>query len=343
MTGTGDGLKLGARHSLVSAWKQDRLLAILRASSSASRGPIVARVPLGLLFATVAFVGCASSSGTHDEHDTAGEPGPGRWAKIPTHRHDPELTAEQRKEIERLESLGYVSGSTPAPQRRNVTVHDPTRAWAGLNLYTSGHAPEALLIDMQGEVLHRWRYEFKEVWEPYSAGDELPSTTFWRRAYLYPNGDLLAIFDGLGMIKLDRDSRLLWSHPGREHHDLEVLPDGRIFVLTREARLIPRIHPEEPILEDFVSILTPEGQELERISILECFRSSPYWQPWQERMARAGYTLGANTLEVLDGRIADQAPAFRAGNVLVSLLTVDTIGVIDLERRKFLSMARTGK
>jgi hypothetical protein len=194
---------------------------------------------------------------------------------------------------------------------------------------------------MQGDVLHRWRYEFKDVWQDYPAGNEFPSTTFWRRAYLYPNGDLLAIFDGLGMIKLDRDSRLLWAHPGREHHDLEVLPDGRIYVLTREARLIPQIHPEEPILEDFVSILTPEGQELERISILESFRSSPYWQPWQERMAKAGYTLGANTLEVLDGSIADRAPAFRAGNVLVSLLTVDTIGVIDLEQRKFV-WARTG-
>ena len=288
-----------------------------------------------------AIFACGGPPAEQDDPAAVAEPTTGRWTKFRTHRYDPDLTAEQREEIERLESLGYASGSTPAPQERDVIHYDRDRAWPGLNLYTSGHAPEALLIDMEGRVLHRWRHEFREVWEDFPVGDELASTTFWRRARVYPNGDLLAIFDGLGLIKIDRDSQLLWSHPGREHHDLEMMQDGRIYVLTREARLVPRIPIDQPILEDFISILTPDGEEVERISIFEAFENSPYWERWQEKMARARYTLGANTIEVLDGRIADRAPAFGAGNVLVSLLTVDTIGVIDLEQRRFV-WARTG-
>jgi hypothetical protein len=37
---------------------------------------------------------------------------------------------------------------------------------------------------------------------------------------------------------------------------------------------------------------------------------------------------------VLDGRLAERLPAFRAGNVLVSMLVPNLVAVVDLEREE---------
>jgi hypothetical protein len=221
-------------------------------------------------------------------------------------------------------------------------VHDRARALPGLNFYTSGHAPEAVLMDMEGRTLHRWTYDFWKIWPDFPVGNELPSTQFWRRAHVDPNGDVLAIYDGLGIVKLDRDSKLVWALPCRAHHDLEVRPDGDIWVLTREAKLARDVAEDVPVLEDFVSILGPDGKEKKRVSLLESLVASPYAAELRERAARARFTLGANSIAVLDGRHESIDPAFRAGNVLVSFLTIDTLAVFDLDRKTAVWM-RTGR
>ena len=93
-----------------------------------------------------------------------------------------ELPAAPREEAERLASLGYVSGSVEPVTDDIVTVHDRARAWAGLNLYNSGHAPEAFLVDMDGNVIHRWGYRFVDVW-PEAPVDDVPRNMrdWWRR------------------------------------------------------------------------------------------------------------------------------------------------------------------
>jgi outer membrane protein assembly factor BamB len=42
--------------------------------------------------------------------------------------------------------------------------------------------------------------------------------------------------------------------------------------------------------------------------------------------------LHTNTIEILDGRLAAQCPAFRAGNLLISVLELDTVAVLDPDR-----------
>jgi len=264
---------------------------------------------------------------------------PGRWAGVRRDTEDEtpadELTPEQREEIRRLESLGYVSGSRSAPEWRNVVRHDRDRAWAGVNLYTSGHGPEAVLMDMDGRVLHRWARAYREVWPDTVLERSERSEEHWRRAWLYPNGDLLAIFEGLALIKLDRDSRVLWANHCRAHHDLEVQPDGDILVLAREAKVLRRVHPSTPLLEDFVLRLGPDGREKSRVSLLECFENSrEYRTIWDDRRERSGDVFHTNSLEVLDGRLAARVPEFAAGRLLLSVLALDAVAVVDLARRE---------
>jgi hypothetical protein len=252
---------------------------------------------------------------------------PGRWRTAEGRVAD--LTEEQLREIERLTALGYVSGSVPAGPEAGVTVHEEARAHEGLNFLTSGHAPGAVLMDMDGRVLHEWAKDFDAVWPARDVPEHAEGRGYWRRAHLFENGDVLAIYEGLGLVKLDARSEILWSYDGLCHHDLFVADDGTIYTLEREAKLDSRFPADRPILEDYVTVLGPDGTVLRRVSLLSALWRSSY-SPLMRRGPAGGDIFHTNTIEVLDGRLAHASPAFRAGNVLVSILMLDAIAVVDM-------------
>jgi len=298
-----------------------------------------APVAAGLLAAFLLLVvaaGC-EEAGESTERHAAVEPGEewndpgGRWHMV---TEEAALTDEQREEFAKLKSIGYLGGSTEVPDHTGITVHDTTRAYAGLNLYTSGHFPGAILMDMRGNVLHEWRYEFIEAWKT-GPRAELPRSTkgagFWRRVHLFENGDILAIFDGMALVKLDRNSKLIWAYLEGAHHDLEVAEDGTIYVLIREPAIVPRINPDHAVLVDFVAVLDSDGNEIRRVPLLEAFENSAYAH-MLEGMKDEGDIFHTNTIEILDGRLAGRVPGFESGNVLVCPRELDLIAVVDLER-----------
>jgi len=289
-----------------------------------------------VLLVALAFAGCDTSE---DEAarpavvpgEEWNEPG-GRWHMLiegPT-------TDEQREEIQKLRAIGYVGGSEEPPEVTGVTVYDRARALPGLNFYTSGHSPGAILMDMEGNVLHEWHYDFIDAWRTGSM-EELPRSTkgagFWRRAHLFENGDVLAIYDGMALVKVDKDSKLIWAYLEGAHHDLEVADDGTIYVLIREAHMVPRISEEHPILEDFVAIVDPDGKELRRVSLLEAFERSTI-PHLLDGMKEHGDIFHTNTIELLDGSLAGRLEGFEAGNVLVCVRELDIIATVDLEREE---------
>lgn len=257
----------------------------------------------------------------------------GKWRKARA-----PISGERAAEVR---AVPYLQGYRPAEDRPQVLVRDAAAIAPGLNLFTSGHAAEAVLMDVEGRVLHRWRYPLRRLWPDLAADPANAKLEYWRRVRLFPNGDLLAIYEGFGLVKLDARSNVLWAHRGGIHHDLEVQPNGEIWVLDREGKLIPRIHPEKGVLEDLVTVLDPNGRPRRRISVLESFERSR----WASLLARmppdGGDVFHTNTLEVLDGRFASRHPAFRRGNVLISVLKLDALAILDPDRREVV-WARTG-
>jgi len=188
------------------------------------------------------------------------------------------LAAEQAAQ---LEALGYLQGSVRATVAGGVSKYDPKKSFKGLNFYLSGHSPSAILMDMEGNLLHVWHYPFENAWKDYPGKLNVDHKSFWRRAHLYENGDLLAIFEGLGMIKLDRNSRLLWTSGFKQHHDLDVHENGDIYVLTRMGAMIPSINKRKPVIEDSITILGPDGWLKRSFSLIEALERYPdyalYW------------------------------------------------------------------
>src|SRR3970282_1026792 len=105
------------------------------------------------------------------------------------------------------------------------------------------------LMDMRGEVLHRWSRPFADVWPDSPDADKL-GATWWRRARLLDDGDLLVVCEGLGVARIDRDSKLVWAVANSAHHDLAVLENGDVYVLTRAVRNDFPSFPGALFLED---------------------------------------------------------------------------------------------
>ncbi len=261
-------------------------------------------------------------SPTGGERATAGDPPPEAVAK----------QKEMRKALQkRFNTIGYLGGYKEAPQQTGVIQHDSSRAFQALNFFTAGHALEAYLMDMDGSVVHTWRRNSEEVAFEETA-DPDAQQNWWRRGYVYDNGDLLVIRENASLTKLDKDSNVIWRQEAGFHHDLDVLDDGRIFVLTTQKRRIPYLRREDPSDDDRITVLSEDGEVIRELSILDAFNNSSY-SGVPLRSAAPVDILHTNTLEVLDGRLASKSEFFKRGNVLVSCLYVDAIAIIDLEQQ----------
>jgi hypothetical protein len=259
----------------------------------------------------------------------------GRWHRLPegTSAAGGSRAAE---EAARTLSLPYSAAGARAGARHGVVFHDRARAAPGFNLYVSGHAPEAWLVDMDGRPVHRWRHSFARAF-PGKRADE--QSGYFRRAHLLPDGTLLAVFQGAGVIRLDRASRLLAAYDAGFYNDIEADAAGNLWGLTKEARRIPEISREAPVLEDFLVEIAPDGRPLRRVSLLRAFERSRF-APLLRPLPHGGDIFHSNTVELL--RDAPGAPeAFRPGNVLVSLREIDTVAVVDPRRGEVL-WARRG-
>jgi len=264
---------------------------------------------------------------------------PGHWGVMRPGVGAPRPDAGQRAEIKRLQSLGYVGGSQPLTGETGTTIHQRGSVTPGLRFYVSGHAPGAELIDLDGRIRHRWRFTYQQcrAAAPERQDDFLPDhtgvTACWRRARLLPDGSVLAIFEGHGLVHIDRESNYLWSYPGACHHDLDLAPDGSIYVLTREARIQPQFNPKQPVLMDYITHLAPDGHELDSLDLLAAFENSDY-ASFLDYAQEAGDIFHTNTLELLDGSQVDKAPMFAAGNFLISVRELDVVAIVDPRQKK---------
>ena len=231
-----------------------------------------------------------------------------------------------------LQALPYLQAYRRAEDRPLISHYDPTAVAPGLNLYVSGHAAEALLIDMQGRIVHRWRYPLGRAWPELAEKPGFARIDYWRHVHLFDDGRLLAIFDDVGLVALDARSHLLWTYRGRTHHDLYVDAEGNVHVLERITRPLPRMHPTRPVIEDFVTTLDSRGQLLRRDSVLEAVERSPFAGLLDRLQRRSKDIFHTNALEPLDGRYAGRNPAFRRGNVLISLRELHAVAVLDPKR-----------
>jgi hypothetical protein len=269
---------------------------------------------------------------------------------------------------QRLHALRVNPGRTPPAKLGRIDVADKT--FDGYTLCTFATLDRmgqlAYLYNMSGRVVHQWFMPFSWVWPapehvPPPAND---TDVSFSGCHLFGNGDILLTYynhtewaSGYGLVKLDKESHLLWKYPACVHHDVDVAEDGTIYAIRHEKVSALPAGLERlpaPCLVDYLVALSPEGKELQPpLSLLEALQHSPYAMLLDEMKESESERLAArptpyypkqdmhtNSVQVLKRQQAAHYPVFRPGQVLVSIRNLDAIAVVDPERREVVWAAR---
>ncbi|MBI1356037.1 MAG: hypothetical protein GC160_16980 [Acidobacteria bacterium] len=233
-----------------------------------------------------------------------------------------------RSARKRLETLGYLQSAPVEADaaESGVVLANRQLSFDGLNLYKETGVSTAHLIDNAGVEVYSWTMDQGR----------------WIHAELSPDdGALIGVSEEGFVFRLSADSRLEWKTPARAHHDLQVRSDGSIWALTRRDSRWPERYGDQPIVEDTITVLSPQGELLREISLLEPFRGSPYEYllPAAEPSTGQGKAyelLHANHVEVFDGTLAHRSALFREGNLLVSFRTLNAVAILEKDSGRIL-------
>jgi hypothetical protein len=255
-----------------------------------------------------------------------------------------------------------------------MTAYQPSKTYDGFTLVTTTHGSRATLLDMRGQVAHQWELPFSRAWPrpPHVQNPLGDEQVHWFRCHLFPNGDLLAIYQaeadtpfGYGLVKLDKDSKVLWKYEGRVHHDLDVDDKGTIYTLTQTLKSqapagLEYLHT--PYIAESLLVLSSDGREVASVPIEEAFRDSAYSLMMAASIAEqetpdtpAGFRsphdaavkpgskgdlFHANSVKVLSQARARKFPLFQAGQVLISLRSLHAVAILDVRKRSVIWAAR---
>jgi hypothetical protein len=228
---------------------------------------------------------------------------------------------------------------------QGLVTRETSRSTAGFTVYTTSHDGSTLLVDADGRQVHRWETSFRKVWpQARHVPNWIPDHFIHvRKAHVFSNGDLLVVYcttantpSGCGLAKLDRDGNRLWTFDGNAHHDFDLAPDGTIYALTHRIRHLGADDELSalstvPLVEDEVTILSPEGKRLKTISILDALIESPYFRPILSHVDRYGDILHVNTVDVIDESFARHYDEISPGDVMVCLRNLQLVAVLHPE------------
>ncbi len=252
-----------------------------------------------------------------------------------------------------LGTLGYTTWIPVDKEDINktgVTVYEGESAYNGLNFYCSQTSLEAYLMDMRGNVLHKWA----EKKEDYDVSD--------LHGELCENGDLLVAFDPW-FIRLDWDSKVQWKKRMRAHHDVAIDENKNLYVPVREHKVVFWHGIPVPIVRDEIVFFSPEGEIKKRTclfelvenhvpfgkvvevygGLLELLKPGNMLVLCKNVVSGSGFgtfgilktgcfdILHTNSIEIMDRNIKGFC---RKGDWLISMRELDLIGIVDAQTEK---------
>lgn len=223
-------------------------------------------------------------------------------------------------------------------------------SYKGLNLVTRVSEKLTLsaeIIDMEGNVLHRWAVDWYQLWpEPeHLPKDIIPRSrpgTHIHGAVIMPNGDVVFSFEHLGTIRLDREGEVVWRLPYRTHHSVHLHDDGNLWICgqRRKFEADPDFPDREPPFDEYTIVeVSPEGHILQEWSIPEILKKngkqgllSLWFKPQDTQANKLDDRLHLNDVEPFPS--AFKEGFFKKGDILVSLRNINAVFVFNRESEK---------
>jgi hypothetical protein len=273
------------------------------------------------------------------------------YYKYPPYNWINEAEMAKTAYAERSRTIAAALREKPVKPLESVATVNKLGASQGYTLYTPRMDLKALLIDMDGKVVHEWGKPFSQLWpDPKHISRVMPDARIhFRDAIAFPNGDLLATIEvlgdtpyGYGLIKLDKDSNVLWRVDARMHHQIDVDEEGKIYgtfhEITELSGDLAKQFTTKHLILDWATILSPEGKELDRFSIIDAVASDPKFRPLAEKRLSQVSKEGAqgkrdvthvNSIMALPKKMAAAFPMFAPGDMLISIRHLHLILVVE--------------
>ena len=217
--------------------------------------------------------------------------------------------------------------------------------------YNSQGGCLAWLMDRKGEIKHIWKLD-PNLWDGLENVRTIPgvSKIYPFGIQMLPDGGLIATFQGIdtwqfaiGMVRLDKDSNVIWKKENFAHHYFIVTPDQKIMTPTLRILEGPQsigttrgeIHGEnDKVFEDLVTVMSLDGEILEEISMLDVVHNSGLIGLYQGAYVRrpdvdTSDPLHLNFVEQVGDRIAATSDWLKADDLLVSFRSINTVAIID--------------
>ncbi len=250
--------------------------------------------------------------------------------------------------IESLRSLPYLRWVPVEKtiEKTGVTLFDTNKSIRGINLYASRNKPSAFLMDMSGNILHKWTAKISD-------------NDSWQHIEVCKNGDLLAYVSGEYLMRLDWDSKIKWIRNLRVHHDMAVDENGNIYILARKDKIVFIHGVPAPILADFIAVFSSNGEEVKEIPLYKILKSqiSPrklasvyadilghelmsrdFFKKLFTREAAYFFKHGTafdifhnNAVEIIDKNIEGLC---KKGDILISVRELNLVGVLDSKKER---------
>ena len=229
------------------------------------------------------------------------------------------LTEQRNVKTERLKSLPYLAWTEGQAEthKMGVTRYQPTRSSKGYNLYTD-ERNLALLIDMEGRVVHTWK---------------LGDYPWCEYAKLLDDGSMLGVCVGKALVRVDWDSKPQWSFEGPVNHDVDVLEDGKVIVPVVMGRAN---FFGQKLGFTGLGTLSSEGRLLEIWSPKDHFNAiSQHHQAGPFETHKFNNDLyHLNSIQVIpDNPVGERDSRFQAGNYLICLRNVNLILILDQQTK----------
>ena len=239
-------------------------------------------------------------------------------------------STDEKTSMDALKSLPYVIWSPIKKKdlgKSSVTIYEPNLSYKGINLYYSENKPGGHFFDMHGNILHTFVDKTKEKEN-------------WQLIEPYADNSFVVLIARQKIFMIDWDSNIKWTTRGVFHHDISIADNGDVYTLSKDRIMALDFCLTEPIINDWLVILTKDGKIKKKISFAKMILRNKdlFWSAIYQEEKR--YDSGedvwdifhTNSVEIINKDIfSGDKKLFKKGDVLFCIRHLNLIGVIDVQ------------
>ncbi len=148
-----------------------------------------------------------------------------------------------------------------------------------------------LMDKVSGKVIHEWVPKYEDIYLTKDISfDEEDAQSVFNMQLSHPllnkDGSIVFIAIGGRLVKVDKDSKIVWQNKHRFHHSINMDVNGNIWVASKIKNSLYKVHPlksprdsnyenmKAVFEEESITQISPDGKILKEISIPQIFLDS---------------------------------------------------------------------